>query len=344
MNRVAKKLALAVIVLVGHLACGGDSGDPALAGRLVDSAVSGMGFATESQSGVTDSGGGFKYLEGETITFTYRGVEVGSALATPTITPIELAANGASPASAGAAGDSCLVEILRFLQTLDADEDHSNGISLPDGADVLEGVLCDDAFETLLARLTERVPISSEEAEENFEETLANLTVGTWEGTVEVDATGTWNGVVRAIEDEHDFVGCYATDEGDGVFACPLEINPATGVGVFSECVTGEWIGAEFSRTGLVEGDWVSPPLSGTFSGRYVSNSTEIPEACLMIVPPVPGDCETACGVWAFCTEWDYDDCIDECEEDGDWDDDYVECLTDILEEDACDVIEEVCG
>lgn len=106
-----------------------------LTGKFIDGAVQGLTFETATQEGVTNADGEFNYVEGEEITFKVGEVVLGSVVAKEEITPIDIAqvtdpsANLESPISKN---------IAAFLQTLDDDQDHTNGINLT--ADIIAAV------------------------------------------------------------------------------------------------------------------------------------------------------------------------------------------------------------
>lgn len=93
-------------------------------GQFVDSAVSGLWYETETQSGYTDENGFFFYLDGETVTFYLGQTELGTVDAKSLVTPLDMLSEDDHPDK--------LQNMLRILQTLDADADTSNGIELND--------------------------------------------------------------------------------------------------------------------------------------------------------------------------------------------------------------------
>lgn len=108
---------------------GGTATTPAqvLSGVFVDSAVSGLNYATDSFSGTTDAEGAFSYREGETVTFSIGDLVLGSAPGTDTLSPIDIV-EGAADAT-----DQRVVNICVLLQTLDQDGDLNNGIQITTG-------------------------------------------------------------------------------------------------------------------------------------------------------------------------------------------------------------------
>ncbi len=130
-------------------ACGGGGGggsEPSsgdspleLTGTFVDSPVSGLYYETATRSGLTNSAGQFKYLEGETVSFYLGGTTLGAAVGNEIITPFKLmgitAPTGQTQImrSLGAAevnGLDRAINIATLLQALDTDGDPNNGIEL----------------------------------------------------------------------------------------------------------------------------------------------------------------------------------------------------------------------
>lgn len=98
-------------------------------GVLVDAFVAGIGYRTETQSGITSALGEFNYLPGETVTFFIGALEFPPVPAKPIVTPLDMAQtqNPAAPV---------VLNIARLLQSLDTDGNPANGISI--GANAAE--------------------------------------------------------------------------------------------------------------------------------------------------------------------------------------------------------------
>ncbi len=104
-------------------------------GYFVDSAVAGVDYKSASKSGTTDKEGKFKYFSGKDVAFSLGGVEIAK-FQVPAET--ELGKAGAdkilSPADIfvedGEQITDAVENFARFVQTLDADGDPSNGINL----------------------------------------------------------------------------------------------------------------------------------------------------------------------------------------------------------------------
>ncbi len=97
---------------------------PPTTGMFVDSPVSGAGWQTSGGlSGVTNDAGEFMYVPGENVTFSVGGIVLGSAPGAPIISAVELTGSN-NPT------DQAAVNLFVFLQSIDADQDPSNGITI----------------------------------------------------------------------------------------------------------------------------------------------------------------------------------------------------------------------
>ena len=140
--------------------------EPILTGFFTDSAVEGLTYTTDTQSGVTNLNGAFTYQAGETVVFSIGDFMLGeSAAATPKMTPLNLIPDAFLPTTrnelspllrnktintAEVIAFRKLSNMLTFLQALDYDKDASNGITIADGMGiVLEGVSIDFATDLI---------------------------------------------------------------------------------------------------------------------------------------------------------------------------------------------------
>ena len=195
---VMKKLQLSILAAMFTLygCSGSDSAAPAgtETGVLLDSPVINIGYRTETREGVTNSLGEYDYIAGETVTFFIGDLELPSVTATGVVTPLELA--GSDDTS-----DSTVVNIIRLLQTLDADGDPDNGITIADAAitsaSQVDFSLSVTDFESSSA-VTNLVSssgsvntslISENEAIAHFEDTLVTTDV---EFVANANITGIW--------------------------------------------------------------------------------------------------------------------------------------------------------
>ena len=189
----AARLALAVMALLalGALsACGGSGGfsaaeegpggNVALTGQFLDAPVEGLGYSTPTQSGVTDAAGRFQYLDGETVSFTLYGTPLSSSIGFSTLTPGDTGIEETDL--------DRIVNQLRFLQTVDADSDTSNGIRLPlipgafsvDFSKRIEDFENDAAVQAFLASYAAARPlVSVQDAVAHFAQSIDTVSAGT---------------------------------------------------------------------------------------------------------------------------------------------------------------------
>lgn len=96
-------------------------------GQFIDSPVEGLEYETPSFSGKTNQYGQFDYLLGESVTFSIGSIRFPAVLAGEEITPLSIfGVNDLENVS--------VVNMLRFLQTLDQDANPLNGIVISDQA------------------------------------------------------------------------------------------------------------------------------------------------------------------------------------------------------------------
>ena len=114
-------------------------------GVFIDAAVSGINYATESLSGVTNAQGEYSFLTGETVTFSIGDIDFPTVTAKEVVTPLDLA-------NTTNINDITVVNIARLLISLDTDNNPDNGISLgPDAHAAATGMsllLSSETFET----------------------------------------------------------------------------------------------------------------------------------------------------------------------------------------------------
>lgn len=184
--RVLKLFSVAVVA-ASLVACGGggENNTASLStpstGVFLDSAVSGIGYKTATQSGTTNSKGEFSYLSGETVTFFVGGLELPSVEAKATVTPLDIA-------KTTDVNDATASNILVLLQSLDEDGNPSNGIAIPSTAaakatagvdfNVSPSVFANDLKVISLIANSGSVtksPVSSTLAIQHFQTTLAKI-------------------------------------------------------------------------------------------------------------------------------------------------------------------------
>jgi hypothetical protein len=120
-------LSFSLLFVLGSCGGGGGSSNPPSTGVFVDSPVINIDYRTETQNGVTNSRGEFKYHPGETITFFIGDLEFPPVLAGERVTPLDMA-------DTDDITHPMVINIARLLQTLDKDGDPTNGITIADAA------------------------------------------------------------------------------------------------------------------------------------------------------------------------------------------------------------------
>lgn len=138
------KLAMLSTLTALVAACGGGNDSPAEAaapavappaaaapvanakGKFVDSAVEGLAYDCGGVKGVTNGDGEFDFVTGQSCTFKLGGITLGSVLAKPLLSPVDLvpgAVDESNPA---------VNNMTRLLMSLDADNNPANGILIAD--------------------------------------------------------------------------------------------------------------------------------------------------------------------------------------------------------------------
>ncbi|MBV1876583.1 MAG: hypothetical protein KUG79_02960 [Pseudomonadales bacterium] len=122
---------IALVLLVACNGGGSSSRAPAVqTGTFVDSAVNGLHYATATQSGTTNAAGEFKYLVGETVSFSLGGIQLGNARGAASLSPLSLLDVSSVEAARQAGVEAELLNRLVLLQSLDQDNNPDNGIDL----------------------------------------------------------------------------------------------------------------------------------------------------------------------------------------------------------------------
>ena len=158
-------------------------------GVFVDSAVAGVTYLTSpgGRSGVTSITGQYDYVAGDTVVFSIGEIQFPAAPAKGVVTPLDMVESGGT-------GNQVVKNIAVLLQSLDADGDPSNGISIPASAAAAATSNVEfnqpySAFASAVLPVVQQVdPVRSVVAEEvavaHLEESLsqvnASTLVGAW--------------------------------------------------------------------------------------------------------------------------------------------------------------------
>lgn len=264
----------------------GNAGGEVLQGQFIDSAVQGLRYQAGNLSGLTDAAGTFSYRAGDNVQFFVGDVLLGTATGSSLIIPSDLVADAQDIT------DPHVINILRFLQSLDDDGNPDNGITITEPSanaalgqsvdfDVsVEAFTDSGAVQSLIASMTAvtsagaRGLISAQDAQDHATSSIQGLLAGTWAGTFSGDSTGTWSGTINAAG---QFRGTATSDEGTEVFA---GIVLGTGGADNFASSGGTSDGTTFRGTFTIEGDVIGTwnyfgEETGTWTGTRTSNATE---------------------------------------------------------------------
>lgn len=123
-RRSLKKVNSILLPLMLLSGCGDSDDSSVKSGVFVDSAVEGVTYISGDLSGVTDSDGRFEYQSGQTVTFMVGDIVLGQAVGDDLITPVDLVEDAED------SSHTTVLNIARFLQTLDDDGNPDNGIKI----------------------------------------------------------------------------------------------------------------------------------------------------------------------------------------------------------------------
>ncbi|MEJ2687197.1 MAG: hypothetical protein P8124_08295 [Gammaproteobacteria bacterium] len=278
--------ALTLVLLNG---CGGgssSSGTTSTAsaataqGVFTDSPVQGLRYVSGKQSGYTDSKGGFTYAKGKTVSFYIGDILVGQTTGQAIVTPVDLV-SGAKDQT-----NPTVSNIAQFLQSLDADGNPSNGITITSqesrlaaGASVnfkqsTTAFAGDGNVQTLVAKMTAvtsagaRGLVSASTAQGNLQNTLLGLLAGNWSGTYGGGDSGTWSvsidttGNITGSGKDQTYGGFRIT----GTVASSGTATFAAG-GASGAQVAASYKGSFDAKAGTGSGTWTSGCCTGTWSG-----------------------------------------------------------------------------
>lgn len=288
MRRRCEILGLLLVSSLLVLACGGE-GEPGpggtLQGRFIDSPVEGLGYTSgqaqspDAQTGVTGQNGTFDYKEGQPITFKVGDILLGTAdKAGQVLTPVELVP-GAKDET-----DDTVTNIARFLQSLDADANLDNGITISKQASALglgktinfaqtpQAFGADPSVLGFLQSLPGSPPLrSANAAQQHLNKSLLDLISGTWEGTFGGGESGTWTVVITASGGKGVIVGGGNSNQNG-----PFDATGTTVTSGAADFTVGTAGGGAvtfagiFGKDGTAAGTWsyVGIPGGGTWQGK----------------------------------------------------------------------------
>lgn len=325
-NRFFFALAACAFILTG---CGGggsslsDTGTPQTvatpqSAKFLDSAVSGITVksgAEGSHVSVTAEDGTFTFVPGTPVEFSIGKMVLGTLVNTKILedsgvaTPLTLDSDGTSDASVKA------TNILRILQTLDDDNDPSNGILIKNGVAAALGPVDfsvpEDQFEShekvsqALAKVAEaenappRSVVAPDAARAHFRQSMGTL----FQGQYNLSFDGAESKALLTLTREHgadisgatpenlSFYGTHRDGNGNLVSSCivgPGQVSPKAPVACYLLAVTrytgtsiqGTYIHGPSGRTGVWSAELVKN-VAFVAPGRPYANVTQDPVTLL---------------------------------------------------------------
>ncbi len=224
-------------------ACGGSSSDEGeesnlLTGRFIDSAVVNIEYETETQKGVTNDRGEFKFNRGEdieTISFSIGELKLPTVPTNTVITTLDLAKTTDT-------SDPTVVNINRLLQSLDKDSNPSNGIEITEQAKLIARQLdfsmsvtdfAVDADVINLVNNSDQISpglVSEADATEHFESTLSDITssyfTDTYLMTYEQYSPQTVSPCEGKVVDSHNLILTTTINNDGDLYSCSLPDKP----------------------------------------------------------------------------------------------------------------------
>ncbi len=249
-------------------------------GEFIDSAVEGLYYVSGGQQGYTDANGTFSYEDGENVRFYIGDILIGEGAGDSVMTPIDLVP--------GATDDTnqSVINICRFLITLDEDADPDNGITISSAVfSSASGLSVDFSDEALVqaavdALLSGRTLESVLDARNHFRNSLLQLYgnnvlqpyVGNYEGTYSASdgSAGAWKAV---LNDEGLVTYTITPNSGSESTKTILVTGTGTlefltnGTVNYQVWVSGNTYTIFVAGNGDVDGTWVGTPrgsLTGT--------------------------------------------------------------------------------
>lgn len=267
MPNVSRPFVIAVLSFT-LVACGSDDADPASplrTGVFLDSAVEGLNYATATMSGKTNATGEFNFNAGETITFSIGGYELPSVQAASIVTPLDIF--GATDTE-----DARVADLSRLLQSMDADANPNNGISLPMNVESITSDTIIDfgepSFDTQALSLLAQINESQDQ--------LASQLVDSNTATAHLNQTLVDNNLVSDdCTSDHPFVGRTAE-------LSTLEHGVSGTISIMNDCVIEvtnfnyDGGGPQVFFYGAVDQDYITDafPIGNRLNGQQWVNDT----------------------------------------------------------------------
>jgi hypothetical protein len=254
-------------------ACGGGGGGSSVqTGVFADAPVDGITYKTATQSGETTGGGKFKYIAGETVTFSIGSTTLGATTAKATLTPVDL--TGASDTT-----DSKTQNIVRLISSVVTDPtaltwtvDSTKKGKLASATAIN---FSSSTFASDVQTAIGSAPIfSSIQAQSHLDTTLKSVAIaGRYTGSF----TGTSSGTFDITFNMDGTVSGSATDSS-GTHTGSGTYTPSGGFNFSAESKSSyTYLDGTVTTDGKISGNWQDGLNSGTFNGSKDGSSTVTP-------------------------------------------------------------------
>lgn len=263
MRPLLPALSLASLLLLNACGGGGTSTVQTATGYFIDSAVSGVQYVSGNQSGITGQDGSFVYEVGQPVTFKLGNVVLGSVTVDQNkrVFPVDLI-NGAVDEN-----HPKVSLMARLLQTLDSDNDPSNGITIDEAGRTRINQLITLA-NTDLAAATSALNnslnlIGETAAKDHLRANLVKEFAGRWTGSYAGDDQGPCN---VTISSSGNISGVCTSQKYTNVEAALTGSVSSSGQSAAGDTTTGAQFSGTYQRAGQVSGSWSNGSLKGSFT------------------------------------------------------------------------------
>ncbi len=282
----------AVIMMSVLVGCGGGGGgseeEPGttpnvIQGNMDVSLVEGLSYESGGESGVTDENGQYSYEEGETIIFRIGDIVIGTVSGRSRISIVNFVAGATDETN------EAVINIMRFLVTIDDDNDLSNGIQITtvisnqaigatvNFAQTVSEFGADGNVTTIVQNLTDvstastRTLVTREQAQTALSTDLFTAYSGLYEGSFTGDDSGTWSMTV----DENGVISGDGISDTDGNFTITGQVSSDGNASVGSTSTGATFFGL-IDVDDNFSGSWTNTFSndSGTFTGTKQSTDT----------------------------------------------------------------------
>lgn len=268
MQKILTFLSTASLLMLSACGGGGSSGVTTAKGYFIDSPVAGLSYTSGSQSGFTGTDGSFTYEVGQPVTFKLGNMILGSVTVDKNnrIFPVDLVSNATDETHANVS------LMARVLQTLDSDQDPSNGITISEATRSavrtvinLANVDPQAALSQIQTALGNASLVSASDAQAHIRGNLLKEYAGTWTGSY----TGADHGPCSVTITQTGGISGTCTSQGYGntTFVIAGTVS-SSGQSTAGNATTGASFTGTYQRHGEVTGDWHNSNLniSGTFT------------------------------------------------------------------------------